>query len=169
VLLETTLAIKRSTPEEQVQQLMEALKHKHKLEWLYDLGVEYASTFDTDPFEPPPDGVRTIFPFWVPGPGGSGYMELPYTLVEDFNLFVVLRERNIDVWKRKVDWLAERGGMVLVSTHPDYMCTSDVPPAPDEYPAGNYAELLTYIKNTTREPSGMHLPATWPTSTVTRP
>jgi hypothetical protein len=38
----------------------------HNLEWLKDLNVLYeASTFDTDPFEPQPDGVGTIFPFWV--------------------------------------------------------------------------------------------------------
>ena len=31
------------------------------------LNIAYdASTFDTDPFEPQPDGVNTIFPFWVP-------------------------------------------------------------------------------------------------------
>lgn len=39
----------------------------HNLDWLGDLDVAYdASTFDTDPFEPQPDGVGTIFPFWVP-------------------------------------------------------------------------------------------------------
>src|ERR1019366_5505303 len=55
---------------------------QHRLDWLHQLGVEYdCSTFDTDPFEPEPDGVGTIFPFWVPGPKGSGYVELPYTLV----------------------------------------------------------------------------------------
>ena len=36
----------------------------HNLDWLHDLNIEYdASTFDTDPFEPQSDGVRTIFPF----------------------------------------------------------------------------------------------------------
>ena len=65
------------------------------LDWLHDLDVQYdASTFDTDPFEPQPDGGHTIFPFWVPRPNGSstnhqpctskpssnGYVELPYTL-----------------------------------------------------------------------------------------
>ncbi|MBZ5634686.1 MAG: hypothetical protein LAO55_16305 [Acidobacteriia bacterium] len=119
----------------------------HNLEWLQELGVEYdASTFDTDPFEPQPEGVGTIFPFWVPGPGGSGYVELPYTLVQDFNLFVVLRETN-EIWKQKVDWVAERGGMVLVNTHPDYMCFGDDAPARDEFPARYYAELITYIQN----------------------
>jgi len=39
----------------------------HNLEWLHDLNITYdCSTFDTDPFEPQPDGVGTIFPFWVP-------------------------------------------------------------------------------------------------------
>lgn len=41
----------------------------HNLDWLHSLNVVYdASTFDTDPFEPQPDGVGTIFPFWVPFP-----------------------------------------------------------------------------------------------------
>jgi glycosyltransferase involved in cell wall biosynthesis len=44
----------------------------HNLDWLHDLDLQYdASTFDTDPFEPQPDGVGTIFPFWVPRPSGS--------------------------------------------------------------------------------------------------
>ncbi len=42
------------------------------LDWLHDLDVQYdASTFDTDPFEPQPDGGHTIFPIWVPRPNGS--------------------------------------------------------------------------------------------------
>ncbi len=41
----------------------------HKLDWLHDLAVQYdASTFDTDPFEPQPEGRNTIFPFWVKNP-----------------------------------------------------------------------------------------------------
>ena len=37
------------------------------LKWLHDLDIAYdSSTFDTDPFEPQPDGAGTIFPFWVP-------------------------------------------------------------------------------------------------------
>ena len=38
--------------------------------------------------------LGTIFPFWVPGPEGAGYVELPYTLVQDLNLFMVLQEQN---------------------------------------------------------------------------
>ena len=119
---------------------------QHRLGWLHSLDVEYdASTFDTDPFEPQPDGTGTIFPFWVSGPDGKGYVELPYTLVQDFNLFEVLQERSIDIWKRKVDWVAEHGGMVLLNTHPDYMCFEG-PQGRDEFPALYYEELLRYIR-----------------------
>ncbi len=119
---------------------------QHKLPWIHQLGVEYdASTFDTDPFEPEPDAVGTIFPFWVPGPEGSGFVELPYTLAQDFTMFVVLREPNIEIWKKKIDWIAERGGMALLNTHPDYMCF-DGTPQRDEFPVGLYEEFLTYIR-----------------------
>jgi len=40
-----------------------------RLDWLHELDIQYdASTFDTDPFEPQPDGASTIFPFWITCP-----------------------------------------------------------------------------------------------------
>ena len=121
---------------------------QHNLEWLKELGVVYdCSTFDSDPFEPQPDGTGTIFPFWVGDADGTGYVELPYTLVQDFNLFIVLREKTIDVWKRKLDWVVEHGGMVLINTHPDYMCFEGAP-ARNEFQVDRYAELLSYIQET---------------------
>ena len=119
----------------------------HKLAWLHELGTEYdASTFDTDPFEPEPDGVGTIFPFWVPGPDARGYVELPYTLVQDFTLFVILGETNIDIWKRKLDWIVERGGMALINTHPDYMQFEGCDKKRDEFPVAHYEEFLRYAR-----------------------
>jgi glycosyltransferase involved in cell wall biosynthesis/peptidoglycan/xylan/chitin deacetylase (PgdA/CDA1 family) len=119
---------------------------QHRLDWLHVLGVDYdSSTFDTDPFEPESDGFGTIFPFWVPHSTGGGYVELPYTLVQDFNLFKVLGESNINVWKQKLDWIAERGGMALINTHPDYMCFGD-DEAKDEYPVSLYSEFLCYVR-----------------------
>ncbi|HEX3857595.1 MAG TPA: DUF354 domain-containing protein [Verrucomicrobiae bacterium] len=121
----------------------------HNLEWFDDLDILYdASTFDTDPFEPQPDGVDTIFPFWVSGANGSGYVELPYTLIQDFNLFVVLRESTIDVWKKKLEWIVSKGGMALLIVHPDYTNFSNNGLAADEFPAKHYAEFLRYVKET---------------------
>jgi glycosyltransferase involved in cell wall biosynthesis len=121
----------------------------HDLELVHDLNIDYdASTFDTDPFEPQPDGVETIFPFWVPGNARQkGYVELPYTLPQDFLLFILMREQNIDIWKKKLDWIADNGGMALVIIHPDYMSFDNENLSFQEYPASLYEKFLEYIKS----------------------
>jgi hypothetical protein len=121
----------------------------HNLDWIRELEIEYdASTFDTDPFEPQPDGAGTIFPFWVSGKNGRpGYVELPYTLPQDSTLFLLLQERTADIWKRKLDWVAQHGGMALVNVHPDYLSFDGLPPSPREFPVARYRELLTYIRD----------------------
>ena len=121
----------------------------HDLELLHHLDLEYdASTFDTDPFEPQPDGMGTIFPFWVPDQDfQKGYVELPYTLAQDFLLFILMQEKNINIWKKKLDWLADRGGMALFITHPDYIDFSENKPSYKEYPVKYYEDFLTYIKD----------------------
>jgi len=120
----------------------------HNLDWINALDIEYdASTFDFDPFEPDPSGMMTIFPFWVNSNGtGNGYVELPYTIPQDFTLFLLLKEKNISIWKKKIDWVASKGGMALVNVHPDYICFNEGKPNFDEYPIGNYKEILEYVK-----------------------
>ncbi len=178
----------------------------HKLDWLHDLDIDYdASTFDVDPFEPEPDGVQTVFPFWVPKPDpnadafashegvgtnagdrssgttvspelkdngkgsavsrdrfksgdtspqsnpapareANGYMELPYTLVQDYNLFVVLKQKNIDFWTQKLRWLAHKGAMAMLDTHPDYMAMPGKPCSRFEYPVQHYRDFLEHVR-----------------------
>ena len=120
-----------------------------RLDWHHNLDIEYdTSTFDTDPFEPQPEGAGTIFPFFVPGSGpNGGYVELPYTLPQDSTLFVILHEKNIDIWRKKLDWIAERGGMALLDTHPDYMSFGAAAPGREEYPVSFYGEFLEYVKS----------------------
>lgn len=151
----------------------------NQLDWLYELDIQYdASAFDTDPFEPQPEGVGTIFPFWVAnyactdGPAvhrdskptahfsGArcddaeaafctsacpGYVELPYTLPQDVTLFVLFREQTIDIWRRKLDWIAQHGGMVLVDVHPDYLCFPGEQRHRATFPVAFYSELLRYV------------------------
>jgi hypothetical protein len=120
----------------------------HNLEWHKELNVRYdSSTFDTDPFEPQPDGVKTIFPFWVPGQDGEGYVELPYTLVQDSTLFVMLQQQSNEIWKRKLEWIAKNRGMALLIVHPDYVSFNGKP-APGEYPLKHYTEFLAWVKRT---------------------
>jgi hypothetical protein len=118
----------------------------HNLEWLKDLDVEYdSSTFDTDPFEPQSTGVETIFPFIVNRSSRTGYVEMPYTLPQDFTLFVLLLEKTIDIWKKKLDWIVKHGGMALLNSHPDYMAFEGRP-GMEEYPADYYRDFLVYVK-----------------------
>ena len=117
----------------------------HNLEWLKELNILYdASTFDTDPFEPQPDGANTIFPFWVGRPDGSGYVELPYTLPQDSTLFLILQEKTNDIWKRKLDWVARHGGLALVNVHPDYLAFENRA-SRTEFPVELYQEFLAYV------------------------
>ncbi len=120
----------------------------HDLDWAHELNIKYdASTFDTDPFEPQPDGVNTIFPFWVPRADGTGYVELPYTLPQDFTLFVLLKEDGPEIWKRKLAWLAEKGGMALIDVHPDYVDFEGEKAHGSEYPSAWYWEFLQHVKD----------------------
>jgi len=120
----------------------------HNLDWIHDLNVLYdASTFDSDPFEPQPDGMGTIFPFQVwNGGNGKGYVELPYTLPQDFTLFILMKEPGVSVWKEKLDWIAECGGMALLITHPDYMNFGGKKMSCEQYPAQYYEEFLKHIQ-----------------------
>ena len=114
------------------------------LDWISELDIAYdASTFDTDPFEPQPEGVETIFPFWRHFDGNDrGYMELPYTMAQDSTLFLLLRANSIDVWRTKLDWLASQGGMVLLNVHPDYVDFAGHGDS-SRYPIARYQELLS--------------------------
>lgn len=119
------------------------------LRWVADLDAAYGcSSFDTDPFEPRPYGVRTIYPFLVPNLADErSYVELPYTLPQDHALFVLLRERDDSIWKRKLDWIAEHGGLALLNSHPDYMSFGAGRPAHEEYNVGRYASFLEYLQS----------------------
>jgi glycosyltransferase involved in cell wall biosynthesis len=128
----------------------------HNLDWLHEIDIAYdASTFDTDPFEPQPEGRNTVFPFWMPRPSRSedpslngrvaGYVELPYTLPQDSTLFLLLRENSPEIWLRKLDWLAKHGGMALVNIHPDYIDFSSGRAERTTYPLTHVRELLKYV------------------------
>jgi hypothetical protein len=77
----------------------------------------------------------------------GGFVELPYTLPQDFTLFILMKEKNIDIWKKKLDWIAEKGGMALLNSHPDYMDFDGKKLGVEEYPADYYETFLEYIKN----------------------
>ena len=120
----------------------------HNLEWMHYLNILHGTTtFDTDPFEPQSDGIGTIFPFWVSkGSDKNGYLELPYTLAQDHSLFIIMEQKDIRIWQKKLDWIAENGGMALLNTHPDYQRYNAGLLKNEEYPSEYYEEFLKYVK-----------------------
>jgi peptidoglycan/xylan/chitin deacetylase (PgdA/CDA1 family) len=86
-------------------------------EWMQELDIEYdLSFFDTDPFEPIPGGTMNVYPFFI-----GNFVELPYTLVQDYTLTDVLNESTPSLWLDKVEFLREVQGMALLNAHPDYL------------------------------------------------
>lgn len=120
----------------------------HNLEWQHELNIKYdLSTFDTDPFEPQSDGVGTIFPFRVKKNGSKeGYWEFPYTLVQDFTLFILMDGSN-EIWKKKLDWIVQKGGMALLNVHPDYINFSHHKSCIQEFLVSQYEGFLKYVKS----------------------
>jgi hypothetical protein len=120
----------------------------HDLDWIGDLNIAYdSSTFDSDPFQPQPDAIETIFPFSVNGrPDRSPYVEMPCTMPQDFVLFTLLRERTNRIWEKKVEWIAHKGGMAMMNTHPDYMHFGSGTAGLEDYPAEYYRNFLVHLK-----------------------
>ncbi len=120
----------------------------HNLAWIQELNIDYdCSTFDTDPFEPQSDGVGTIFPFWLQDVKGRKILELPYTLPQDFSLFILLKNTTIDIWKKKLDWIVRSEGMALLNVHPDYLSFGVTKKGYQEFPYEYYSEFLRYVES----------------------
>jgi peptidoglycan/xylan/chitin deacetylase (PgdA/CDA1 family) len=86
-------------------------------EWMQALEVEYdLSFFDTDPYEPMPGGVMSIWPFTI-----GHFIELPYTLPQDSTLGILLGEKTSRLWLEKLDFIEQYHGLALTLSHPDYL------------------------------------------------
>lgn len=82
------------------------------------LSFEYdASCFDIDPLQAMPGGVGSIWPFMI----NQSMVEFPYTMPQDHTLFVSLGVEDLGIWQKKLEFLKNNSGMVLLLTHPDYM------------------------------------------------
>jgi len=63
-----------------------------------------------------PGGTMSIWPFFM-----GHFVELPYTLVQDHTLLVILKETTPRLWLEKVNFIEKYKGMALIIVHPDYM------------------------------------------------
>lgn len=114
--MQNAIQINRYLKEWKATGFRAGLTHRQP-EWMQALDIEYdLSFFDTDPFEPICGGTMSIWPFFI-----GHFVELPYTLVQDYTLTSVIGESSPRLWLEKVDFIKKYHGMALVNTHPDYL------------------------------------------------
>ena len=82
--------------------------------------------------EPQRGGCCTIMPYFV-----GKMLELPVTTTQDYSLFNYLRSFSIDLWKRQIEQILEKNGLISFIVHPDYIMK--------EREGRVYSQLLTHL------------------------
>lgn len=80
-------------------------------EFSYDMSVPNVAHL-----EPKRGGCCTVFPFFV-----GNILELPLTTSQDYSVFHILGDYSIGLWKKQLDLIRQRNGLMSLLTHPDYL------------------------------------------------
>jgi hypothetical protein len=51
-------------------------------------------------------------------------LELPLTTIQDYSVFHILSDYSIDLWRKQLDLIRERNGLISFIVHPDYLINS---------------------------------------------
>ena len=96
--------------------------------------------------EPKRGGCCTVFPFFV-----GRILELPLTTSQDYSVFHILSDYSIGLWKKQLDLIRQKNGLISFIAHPDYLIN---------HRARNvYETLLRYLRQKIdREKIWMALP-----------
>jgi len=83
--------------------------------------------------EPQRGGCCTVFPYFI-----GKILEIPLTTSQDYSVFQILNDYSIDLWKRQLELIRKRNGLMSFITHPDYLI--------DARPRKVYESLLDYLR-----------------------
>ena len=64
---------------------------------------------------------------------------------QDSTLFLLLKERDAEIWERKLNWLCRHDGMVLMNVHPDYVRFPGNPIARHTFPSRLFEDFLRKV------------------------
>jgi len=81
------------------------------LDFAYDMSVPNVAHLD-----PQRGGCCTVMPYFV-----GKILELPVTTTQDYTLFHILNDYSINLWKRQIDLIIEKQGLISFIVHPDYI------------------------------------------------
>src|ERR1700683_3359825 len=77
----------------------------------YDMSVPNVAHLD-----PQHGGCCTVMPYFI-----GDILELPVTTTQDYMLFHILNDYSISLWKRQIDLIMEKHGLMSFLVHPDYV------------------------------------------------
>ena len=103
------------------------------LDFSYDMSVPNVAHLD-----PQRGGCCTVMPYFV-----GKILELPVTTTQDYTLFNILHDYSIDLWKKQIDLILEKHGLISFIVHPDYVS------GPRERTV--YEALLAHLANLRRD------------------
>jgi hypothetical protein len=109
------------------------------VDWIEEINVSYdMSVPNVAHLEPQRGGCCTVFPYFI-----GRVLELPLTTIQDYSLFHILRDYSIEIWKKQIDLIAEKHGLMSFIVHPDYILT--------ERSLSVYKALLNYLSELRNE------------------
>ena len=81
------------------------------LKFSYDMSIPNVAHLD-----PQHGGCCTVMPYFI-----GDILELPVTTIQDYTLFNILNDYSISIWKRQIDIIMEKHGLMSFIVHPDYI------------------------------------------------
>ena len=97
------------------------------LDFSYDMSLPNVAHLD-----PQRGGCCTVMPYFI-----NGLLELPLTTTQDYQLYHILKRRDMELWKQQCDIVLKHHGLLSFIIHPDYTTS---PQAQDLY-----RQLLEYL------------------------
>jgi len=97
-------------------------------EFSYDMSVPNVAHL-----EPQRGGCCTVMPYFV-----GRILEIPLTTSQDYSIFHILNDYSIELWKKQIDLILRKNGLVSFITHPDYLI--------ERRSRGVYESLLAYLR-----------------------
>jgi hypothetical protein len=81
------------------------------LKFSYDMSIPNVAHLD-----PQHGGCCTVMPFFI-----GDVLELPVTTTQDYMLFHILNDYSTGLWKRQIELIMEKHGLMSFIVHPDYI------------------------------------------------
>jgi len=86
------------------------------LDFSFDMSMPNVAHLD-----PQHGGCCTVTPYFI-----GDLVELPLTTTQDYTLFYILKQRSVDLWKRQIELILAKKGLVTLLVHPDYVIEADM-------------------------------------------